>query len=296
MLPLDALGYLVGWKLVRLLPYPVAAALFRKGADIASKNGTGMDQLRKNLSRVVGPENVTRELVRDSVRSYARYWLEAFCLQDMAKDPEFLTEITEAATGWEHAEQSLARGKGIILVASHSGNWDAAGVFLVGKLGEFSTVVERLKPEEVYQTFVSFRQSLGFRVIPHKGGPEKPTDVLARRLGEGRAVCLLGERDLKGKGVEVTFFGEATTMPTGPARLALETGAALHLVGVWYDSPTRRGWRRHWDGGWRVDISPEVPVTTVKETTQAIATGLEGLISQHPQDWHVLQPVWLADR
>lgn len=293
---LSTLGYLAGWKFVKLLPYPVAAAGFRFAADIVSKKGAGMDQLRRNLGRVVGPENVTRELVRDAVRSYARYWLEAFRLEKMASDPQFRAEVSAGATGWEHVHASWARGKGVILVAPHSGNWDAAGVYMVGQLGEFGTVVERLKPEEVYQAFVRYRESLGMRVTPHKGGTTHPLDVMARHLEAGGVVCLLGERDLKGNGVTVSFFGEDTTMPTGAVRLALRTGAAVHVAHPWYGEPTNTGWRRRWDGGWRVDMSEEIPVTTVAETTQAIADQMAENIALSPKDWHVLQPVWLADR
>ena len=81
---LTAAAYIAGWKLTSTLPKPVAKVLFDWGADVASKKGKGPEQLRRNLARVVGPENVTRDLVRRSMRSYMRYWREAFQLPAMA--------------------------------------------------------------------------------------------------------------------------------------------------------------------------------------------------------------------
>ena len=72
---LSALGYLAGWRFVRMLPLPIARRVFDLGADLASKSGKGMGQLRANLARVVGAENVTQALVKQATRSYARYWL-----------------------------------------------------------------------------------------------------------------------------------------------------------------------------------------------------------------------------
>lgn len=278
-----ALGYLAGWSLVRRVPLPVAQRLFRCGADQASKQGRGMEQLRKNLTRVVGAENVTAELVRDSVRSYARYWLEAFRLPAMKDDPRLLGQLVDSVEGLEYLDASIQSGRGVVLTLPHSGNWDMAGLFLVHQYGQFATVAERLKPEVLFDAFVEYRQSLGFEVLAHAGG-QPPFPRLREVLIDGGVVCLLGERDLKQHGVPVQFFGEATTMPAGPAQLAVETGAALHAVHCWFTP-----------GGWGFSVSPEVTVDELGPTTQRVADHFAANIAQHPADWHMLQPQWTAD-
>lgn len=283
-----AAGYLAGWALVRRLPGPLARRLFRFGADLASDHGRGMEMLRRNLSRVVGPEHVTRDLVRDSVRSYARYWLEAFQLPALTRDEGLHERLTEAVVGREAFDASVRSGRGVILTLPHSGNWDMAGMWLVANYGQFTTVAERVRPEILFHAFVDFRESLGFEVIPLTGGQQSPFDRLKEVLRQGGIVCLMGERDLKQNGVEVDFFGEKTTMPAGSAQLALETGAALHVAHSWFAEDAR-------GPSWGLSASDEVPVTDLPETMQRIADLFAANIAAHPEDWHMLQPQWTVD-
>ena len=282
-----AAGYLAGWSLVRRLPEPVARALFRLGADLASDHGRGMDQLRRNLARVVGEENVTRRLVRDSVRAYARYWREAFRLPALVHDAGLHTRLESAVVGREAFEASLVSGRGVILALPHSGNWDMAGMYLVNRYSQFTTVAERVHPEVLFRAFVDYRESLGFEVLPLTGGPS-PFPRLCSVLSSGGVVALLGERDLRQTGVRVNFFGESTTMPAGPAQLALETGAALHVVHCWFTE-------KDGEEGWGFSVSDEVAVDELGPTTQRVADLFAANITAHPADWHMLQPQWSAD-
>ena len=279
-----AAGYLAGWKVVRRLPQPVARTIFRWVADYASDRGRGMDGLRRNLTRVVGAENVTRELVRDSMRSYMRYWMEAFRLPAIHADPQLHERLMSGLEGLEHFDASAQSGRGVILALPHSGNWDMAGVFLVGHYGQFTTVAERLRPEVLFDAFVDYREELGFEVLPLTGGAATPFARLKEALEEGGVVCLLAERDITRSGVTVDFMGEEANMAAGPAQLAIETGAALHVVHSWFEGD-----------GWGLSVSPEVEVTDIQETTQRMADGFAANIRRHPADWHMLQPQWNED-
>ncbi|WKE59351.1 phosphatidylinositol mannoside acyltransferase [Corynebacterium tuberculostearicum] len=281
---LAAAGYLAGWKVVRRLPEPVARTLFRWGADLASNNGRGMDGLRQNLARVVGPENVTRALVRESMRSYMRYWMEAFRLPAIHSDARLHERLLSGLEGLEHFDASAESGRGTILALPHSGNWDMAGVFLVGHYGQFTTVAERLKPAVLFDAFVEYRETLGFEVLPLTGGDASPFKRLKEVLEAGGVVCLLAERDLTRSGISVGFMGEEANMAAGPAQLALETGAALHVVHSWFEG-----------AGWGLSVSPEIEVTDLQETTQRMADGFADNIRRHPEDWHMLQPQWNVD-
>jgi len=281
-----ALGYLAGWRLVRHLPEPLVAWLFDRGADLVSDEGRGMEMLRRNLTRVVGAENVTAELVRASVRSYARYWREAFRLTSLLDDPTLHDRLLAGLEGREHIDASLASGRGVVLTLPHSGNWDMAGLFLTRYHGQFTTVAERVRPEVLFRAFVEYRESLGFEVLPHTGGEQPPFERLREVLRTGGVVALLGERDLRGTGVPVEFFGERTSMPRGSAQLALETGAALHVVHCWFEGAD----------GWGMSVSEEVVVDTLGDTVQRVADAFAANIRRHPADWHMLQPQWPVDR
>lgn len=285
---LAAAGYIAGWKIVGALPARVSARGAKWAADLVSDDGAGMDQLRRNLSRVVGPGNVTRELVRDATRSYARYWLEAFRLPRLAGEQLLDTQLTSGLVGREHLEAAMAQGRGVVLTLPHTGNWDMAGMWLANHYGGFATVAERLKPEALFEAFVRYRESLGFVVVPLTGGERPPYEQLKDVLEQGGIVCLLGERDFTRSGVPVTFFGEATTFPAGPVKLALDTGAPLLVAHSWFTGTHRQP-------GWGMSVSAPVRTTTLEETTQRVANAFERNIAAHPADWHMLQPLWPSD-
>jgi phosphatidylinositol dimannoside acyltransferase len=282
-------GYGAGWRLVRAMPAPVAGRAFRLAADLAARHGDrlagGWSQLRRNLARVrpSASERELDELVRDALRSYARYWCEAFRLPSMDLDVVRAT-VGPLIQGKEHVDAALAAGRGVIVALPHCGNWDMAGVWLVGRCGTFTTVVERLRPESLYRRFVDYRESLGFEIIPLTGGSAPVGDTLATRLRSNGAVCLVADRDLGAGGVRVSFFGETAKMPVGPARLAERTGAALLPVDLWFT-----------DGGWGFRVHPPVTAPSVLTATQAVADAFAAGIAEHPADWHMLQPLWLAD-
>ncbi|MGW0422693.1 phosphatidylinositol mannoside acyltransferase [Streptomyces sp. NPDC003015] len=283
--------YGLGWGVVKKLPEPVAVRLGRSIADLAWKRrGKGVLRLESNYARVLpdaSPERLA-ELSRAGMRSYLRYWMESFRLPAWSKDR---IKSGFDPKGLHHLTDGLAAGKGVILALPHMANWDLAGAWVTTKLETpFTTVAERLKPETLYDRFVAYREGLGMEVLPHSGGTAFGT--LARRLRDGGLVCLVAERDLSSSGVEVRFFGEATRIPAGPALLAQQTGALLLPVTLWYDdSPVMQG---------RVHPPVEVPETgTRAEKTsvmaQALADAFATGIADHPEDWHMLQRLWLKD-
>lgn len=283
--------YGLGWGAVRKLPEPVAARLGRTIADTAWKRrGKGVLRLEANLARVVPHADAARlaELSKAGMRSYMRYWMESFRLPNWTREQidrnvrlENLNLLTEG----------LAAGRGVVLALPHLANWDLAGAWVTRALGvPFTTVAERLKPETLYDRFVAYRESLGMEVLPHAGGAAFGT--LARRLRGGGLVCLVADRDLSTSGVEVEYFGETARMPAGPALLAQHTGALLLPATLWYDeAPVMRA---------RVHPPVEVPGTGTRAEktslmTQALADAFATGIAEHPEDWHMLQRLWLAD-
>ncbi len=279
-------GYAAGWQAVRGMPEPLARGIAGAGARYAARGG-GPDQLRKNLARVIGatPAEVPDSLIRAALASYARYWKEAFRLPSMNL-PALASRLDEVFIGAEHFAAAHAGGRGAVMALPHSGNWDMAGVWLAQNYGTFTTVAERLKPESLYDRFIDFRESLGFEVLPASGGDRPPMEVLADRLRANRFVCLMADRDLSRSGVPVQFFGEPTRLPAGPAKLALQTGAPLHPAHVYYDGD---------DCIVRIDDAIDTGSGDVGVITQALADRFAVNIAAHPQDWHMLQPLWLAD-
>lgn len=283
--------YGLGWGTVNKLPEPVAAELGRRIADLAwKKRGKGVLRLEANLARVVPDADPRRlaELSRAGMRSYMRYWMESFRLPSWSSER---IRTGFAPRDRHNLEQALASGRGVVLALPHMGNYDLAGAWLTTAMNQpFTTVAERLKPETLYDRFVAYREGLGMEVLPHAGG--SAFGILARRLRAGGVVCLVADRDLSSSGIEVSFFGEPAKMPAGPAVLAVQTGAVLLPATLWYDrSPVMRG---------RIHEPIEVPTTGTRAEkaaamTQRLADAFASGIAEHPQDWHMLQRLWLAD-
>jgi phosphatidylinositol dimannoside acyltransferase len=285
-------GYAAGWRLVRALPERAAAAAFRVGADSAyARRGPAVRRLETNLRRVVGPGPSDAELdrlVRAGVRSYARYWMEAFRLPSWSYE-QILRRFRLAR--YELLRDAVEAGTGAVVALPHGGNWDAAGAWVAANGWPLTTVVERLRPEGVYERFLKFRQSLGMQIIPLRGGQRPPLELLEECLGKGHVVPLLADRDLSTRGIEVRFFGELTQMPAGPALLALRTGAPLFVVDMWYEDDAACG---HLHGP--VEVPVRGPLDQrVRALTQHVADLLSTGIAAHPTDWHMLQRLWLAD-
>ncbi|SDT79471.1 phosphatidylinositol mannoside acyltransferase [Actinoplanes derwentensis] len=284
---LTELGYMAGWRIVRALPLPVAKALFRAGADRAWKaNGPGTQRLRSNLRQVVG-EDMPETLVRDGLRSYARYWMEAFRLPSQSRE-QFLDGYRMETEWHEQLKKGVADGDGVILALPHVANWDAAGAWVTSQGFPLITVAERFKQEAVYEQFLAYREKLGMKILPHSGGERSPLDVLAEHLAKGWVVALLGDRDLSRRGIEVEFFGGRTRMPAGPAILAIRTGSPLYAVDIWFDETRVQSRMR------RIVPPTDGPLDErVKKTTQLLADAYAAGIAEHPQDWHMLQKLWL---
>jgi KDO2-lipid IV(A) lauroyltransferase len=274
------------------MPESAARRLFRAAADrSARKNGPGTQRLSRNLRRVVGPDVPDDELdrlVREGLRSYARYWLEAFRLPSMS-----MARIRSFRLERDHLlVEAVQAGTGCIIALPHAGNWDAAGAYVARGLGlPLTTVAERLRPEGLYRRFLAYRESLGMNIVPLTGGERPSMDVLEDRLRQAHVVPLLADRDLSARGIEVEFFGGRTRMPAGPALLALRTGAPLFVVSLWFEPETGCGYVA---GPLEVPGPDAGPLDVrVRMLTQTIADRLAEGIAKHPADWHMLQKLWL---
>jgi KDO2-lipid IV(A) lauroyltransferase len=276
----------------RSLPEPVVGAVARSlslamAAGMRDRRHMIERHLQRASARPLTPLDRQRA-VQQAFASYAHYWMEAFRLPTLGA-----ARINAGLTheGIEHIEAARAAGKGVILATPHLGAWDFGGAWLALNGFPLTVVVEPLDPPELFDWFASWRTSIGLTVEPL--GPAAGTHLL-RVLKDGGIVALLSDRDIGGTGVEVEFFGERTTLPSGAATLALRTGAAIIPVAVYFD-----GKRNH-----HAVVRPALPVersgegfrADVTRVTQDLADALEALIRRDPTQWHLLQPNWPSDR
>lgn len=277
------LGAAVSRRIPEWLLFPGAEAV---GALVGRVNRRRRAIVERNLERVVPPGELGA--VTDAAfRSYARYWVETLRIPHPGTE-----EIRRRTTveGLEGLRGYLDRGRGVIFVTPHLGSWDVAGAWLASHGWRVMAVAEAVEPPALFELFTRLRTAVGVEVYPV--GSASSARTLLKGLRSGAAVGLVADRDITGSGVEVEFFGEPTSLPSGPAVLARRVGAPL-AAGALYQRP---GGRYH-----GVVLDP-IPVEesrgdrdAVRDLTQRVARDLERLIRREPGQWHLFQPNWPSD-
>ncbi len=229
-----------------------------------------------------------RRAVQLAFDSYTRYWLESFRLPHLTRRTVARGISTD---GYEHVVAGLEGGTGVILALPHLGGWEWAGRWLADQGHRVTAVVEMIDPPELFDWFRKLRRDLGMNIVAL--GDHAGREVLAA-LHRNEVVCLLSDRDIQRRGVEVEFFRETTTLPAGPATLALRTGAPVLPTAVYFTDRT--------DGHFGVVRPPLDAERTdgrlrddVQRVTQSLAVELEHLIRRAPYQWHLFQPNWPSD-
>jgi phosphatidylinositol dimannoside acyltransferase len=286
-------GYLAlraGAGLIGLLPASAARSLGRVGGRVWHATASGRRTMaERHMTRVLGDRAEAIRAARSVMQSYGRYYAEALWARgSRAEELQAQTTIE----GLEHIVGAREEGRGMIYGLPHVGNWEVAAPVSGNVKVPVVAVAENLSNRRITEWFTEMRADFGIEIVLATGGTEVMRKLEAA-LAANKAVALLSDRDLKHRGVEVVFFGEKTTLPPGPATLALRTGAPLLPVASYYDG----------DNGYRVVIRPAIPVATegtrsekVRTMTQALAVEMESLIRAAPRQWHLVQPNWPSDR
>jgi KDO2-lipid IV(A) lauroyltransferase len=282
------LAYLLGWWIVRSLPERAAYSLFYSiGEFTHRRNGKSIQRLRCNLS-VVNPaldELELETLVARSMSSYMRYWCDTFRIQNWSTERIRKTVTT---TNEQLLLDPMEDGRGVVVALPHSGNWDHAGAYFCSLGIPLVTVAERLKPEALFQKFLRHREAIGFEVLSLDS---RSFVTLLKRAKENRLIALVADRDLSQSGIDVDFFGSNARMPAGPSLLAVKTGIPLVVAHVSYSR-----------NGIHIDFHPvHVPTEgseseRVTQTVQRTANLFAQGIAEHPEDWHMLQRIWVDAR
>lgn len=282
---LTAWGYFAAWRILRWLPENFVYLNAYKIADfLVKRNGTGVQRLRSNLARTQPQisELDLELLLYKAMRSAIRYWCDTFRLPDWSLERIAQTVTT---THEELLLDAMAAGKGAIVTLPHVGNYDHAAAYFCGKGARIVTVAEHLKPEALFQKFMAYRAAFGMEALPLDG---RVIPTLAQRIRSGCVIALAADRDLSRSGIDVNFFGGPARMPAGPAILALRTQAPLICVMISYT-----------ETGIHIDFEM-VPIPTSGSESEKIAAIVQNSaelfakgIAAHPQDWHMMQRIWI---
>lgn len=280
-----ASSYFAGWAIVRSLPETIAYGFFNLLADIFyRRNGKSVKRLRLNLARVTseGSADDLEILVKAAMGSYLRYWCDTFRIQNWSQE-RIQSSVTVSNVNL--LLDPMEKGRGVVVALPHSGNWDHAGAYFCSLGIPLVTVAEHLKPEALFQRFLSHRAKMGFEVLTLD---TQSFATLMERAREKRLIALVADRDLSQSGISVDFFGAPAKMPAGPALLAIRTGIPLVVAHVSYSL-----------SGIHIEFnSVDIPVNgsedeKVQKVVQRCADLFAVGIIAHPADWHMLQRIWI---
>lgn len=284
---LSYFAYLFGWKFIGFLPERSAYGLFKVIAHrMYRRGGKSVKRLRVNLS-IVKPGITSLDLellVMAGLESYMRYWCDTFRIHKWSAE-----RINDTVTTNNDSllRNPMLEGRGVVIALAHSGNWDHAGAYFCQQGIPLVTVAEILKPERLFEKFLRHRTEMGFEVLPLNS---RAFPTLMKRAREKRLIALVADRDLSESGIPVTFFGRQARMPAGPALLAIKTGLPLVVAHISYR-----------ESGIHINFTEVRPWISgdeeeqISKTVSAIAATFESGISEFPQDWHMLQRIWVEE-
>ena len=282
------LGLRTGVGFVGLLPGKAVRAMGELFGRVWYAFDRGRHRMaQRHMTRVLGTGNDVAHLARSVMKSYGRYYAEALWVRK--RRVAGLLENTEVV-GLSKVLEARDRGDGMIFALPHMGNWEAAAPIAVTRGIPVVAVAEDLPNKRITSWFTAMRGEFGIEIVLATGRVEVMRQ-LEKGLAANKAIALLSDRDIGGKGVEVEFFGEKTTLPPGPAALAVKTGAPLFPVAAYFNHE-----------GHRVVVEPAIPIPEggsrsekVKVMAQTLAYELEKLIKQAPDQWHLVVPNWPSD-
>lgn len=242
--------------------------------------------VQANLSHIVGeaPESPrVRALARQVYRNQGKNYFDLLRVASMSRQ-EILRTV-RGTTGTEHLDQALARGRGVVLVSAHYGNFDLAGQVLALRGYQVTAVAEHLRPERLFRYISGVRASHGLRFIPI----DAPLRPIFRALHANEIVGLALDRNVTDEGRDVLFCGRPARLPDGYLKLALRTGAAL-IVAFCHRLP---------DNTFFIHVEPEIQLQRTGDTERDVQANLppvlsvfEAYLRRHPEQWVYFQPVW----
>jgi KDO2-lipid IV(A) lauroyltransferase len=280
-------------KGVGTLPRAVAYGVGRVGTWIAWRTmARSRAAVADNLSALFPGED--REALErralGTFRSYARDTIDFLkALDGSSADRARLFDIAEPQRGF--FDELRARGKGIILVTGHFGNWEVGGV-LFGLLGMPFTIVAMAEPDPtVNRIRREIRERIGADTIEVRQSLDTALQI-RRCLAENRVVAMLVDRHYGRDRVRVTFFGRPAWFLRTPFVMGHVTGAPVLPCSVERLSAGRFAIRP----GTPVYVTGGTRDEAIARAAQHVADTLEERIRQHPEYWYQFYRYWDAQR
>ncbi|MGI9254155.1 MAG: lysophospholipid acyltransferase family protein [Thermomicrobiales bacterium] len=271
---------------VGMMPAPLRNWVADRAGDVWHRGApTYRGNVRENLRHVFGPRATERDLDR-LVRGAFRLNARNFC--DLFRLPHWNPRVFQRnvhVNDWGHLESALIPGKGVVVVTAHLGAFDVIGQAIAAHGLPLTAVTGKTTTRFIFDAVNHLRAHNGLRTVEATPGGVR-TIIKALRAGESAA--FLADFDFFRNGLPVPFFGEETTLPPGPIRIARDTGA--QVVGA-FAQRRRSGYNLIFTPPFKVDKTRDLDAD-MREGMAKLAAMLETAISSAPEQWVILQRVW----
>jgi KDO2-lipid IV(A) lauroyltransferase len=276
--------------LVRVLPMPWVRRLANTLGNLVSLFTPRRQRLAAaNLEAAFGDRFTPAErlaIAREVSRNVIRVFLELFKLPWL--DTETLCRLVPLENA-DIVRQALARGKGVILITGHFGNWELLGARLAVEGFSMAVVARDASDASTASLINSARERAGLRVFGRDD-----LRSMVRHLRRNGCLGILPDQHAKAGSMRMSFLGRPAWVARGPAMLALRTGCALIPAFC----------VRNQDGSFRAYVRPEITLdaasdreATIEAIMRKVNAAIEEEIRQRPDHWLWLHNRWKdADR
>ena len=278
----------VAYGLAKVLPRPLAQALAGTiGRASYSLNRKSREALRENLRLVTGTDGsgldrLCRENFANFIKMLADYF---YCT---GGNGSRAAGLLQEWRGYENLTAAFARGKGVILITGHLGNWELGGTLLALKKLPMTVVTLEEPTTELTRWRDNYRRLLGIKTIM-VGSDTFSFVEMIKTLRNNEAVAMLVDRPYQGSGTPVRFFGRETLFSTAPALLWQHTDATVLPAFVLQNKK----------GRYLSFAEKAIPMERHEDqrealaaNTQLVATAFESIIREHPEQWFNYVPIW----
>ena len=241
--------------------------------------------VKANL-RIIFPEKSNpqlRKISRMVFQNFAKYLVDFFRFEKLNR--QYIDKNIKLEN-LHYFDQALAKGKGVVVLTAHLGNWELGGVVLAQLGYPFWAVALPHKNKQVNDFFDAQRNSKGVKVI----AMGKAVRSCITEIRNNHMVALVGDRDFSEKGIIIDFFGRPTHFPEGPAALSLMTGASI-VPGFMLRNP---------DDSFTLRIEKPIEFISTGNKTKDLAdligvykNIIQDYIRRYPEQWYVFRRFWV---
>lgn len=275
---------------VRTVPHSVLYPLARRlGEAYFRLRPKYLNAVRSNLAVILGQPSDS-EAVRRATDEMARGHFSAWgdFLHFASRPREESSRLVESVVGFSRIVEGRARGKGVLLLTAHLGNWEVGGLMLA----EIKQPIHVVLVPDIFPGVERARRRLHERAGVTEIPIDKsfvPTLSILRALDQNAIVAMQGDRDFNNTGLAVPFFGREAYFPRGPFRVAMATGATV-LPAFIIRVP---------DGRYRAVVEEPLEIDRHEDRDQALQANigryvaiLERYVRTYPEQWYCFYPFW----